>query len=212
MANAIDALRRFIVARQHYIVTIREVEPGACAYDMSREEAWTFALKLAEPATRAQVPALRQKAEKLIFIGNDGEPADLSNRLQPQMQIREIERPAPVVVEPVEPVRPQVEIPAGRYAVTGNDGTTDFYALDRPTEGKWKGYTFLNLQVSDERIAVKNRKSRETILAKIGEDVQGAMLRYGQEIGRCGHCNRTLTNEASRAKGIGPVCEGKMGW
>ena len=30
--------------------------------------------------------------------------------------------------------------------------------------------------------------------------------------GSCGHCGRTLTNEESRARGIGPICAGKMGW
>jgi uncharacterized protein DUF6011 len=35
------------------------------------------------------------------------------------------------------------------------------------------------------------------------------MVRYGQELGECGHCGRTLTDEASRAAGIGPVCASK---
>ncbi len=29
---------------------------------------------------------------------------------------------------------------------------------------------------------------------------------YGQELGHCGRCGRTLTNDASRALGIGPEC------
>ena len=33
-----------------------------------------------------------------------------------------------------------------------------------------------------------------------------AMARYGQAIGRCGKCHRRLTDQASRAAGIGPVC------
>lgn len=36
-----------------------------------------------------------------------------------------------------------------------------------------------------------------------------AMIRYGQEIGACGHCGRDLTNEESRAAGIGPICRNK---
>lgn len=34
---------------------------------------------------------------------------------------------------------------------------------------------------------------------------------YGQELGHCGRCGRTLTNEASRYLGIGPECATK-GW
>lgn len=39
-----------------------------------------------------------------------------------------------------------------------------------------------------------------------------AMLRYGREIGECGHCGRTLTNDESRAVGIGPRCRANKGW
>jgi hypothetical protein len=106
-----------------------------------------------------------------------------------------------------------VEVPAGRYAVTGEDGTTKFYRVDRPTEGRWVGYVFVKVQAGDDLYNVYNRQARNTILAKIAADgVQEAMLRYGREIGNCGHCGRTLTNEESRAAGIGPVCRGKMGW
>jgi len=38
----------------------------------------------------------------------------------------------------------------------------------------------------------------------VGPDAAG--LRYADEIGTCYRCNRTLTDEASRAAGIGPVC------
>ena len=40
----------------------------------------------------------------------------------------------------------------------------------------------------------------------IAAGAEDAMRRYGREIGECGHCGRTLTNDASRAAGIGPVC------
>jgi len=108
---------------------------------------------------------------------------------------------------------PRVDVPAGRYAVTGEDGTTKFYRVDRPTEGKWKGYTFVKVQASDELHNVRSRATREAVLAKIASDgIQEAMLRYGREIGQCGHCGRTLTNEESREIGIGPKCRSKMGW
>jgi hypothetical protein len=34
----------------------------------------------------------------------------------------------------------------------------------------------------------------------------GAALRYARELGRCSRCNRHLTDEASRARGLGPEC------
>jgi hypothetical protein len=52
-----------------------------------------------------------------------------------------------------------------------------------------------------------------TVARKIVDaDPKVAMLRYGQELGQCGHCYRTLTNDESRAVGIGPVCRAKKGW
>lgn len=104
------------------------------------------------------------------------------------------------------------DVPAGRYAVTGEDGTTDFYRVDRPTEGKWAGYVFVKLQLSDELQRVPLRNT-QTILGKIAAaGIQESMERYGREIGHCGHCGRTLTNPESIERGIGPVCAGKMGW
>ena len=103
-------------------------------------------------------------------------------------------------------------VPAGRYAVTGNEGQTVFVKVDRPTDGQWAGRIFVKVQAGDEMIRT-SRPQADALLGKIAADgVQEAMLRYGREIGACGHCGRTLTNEESREAGIGPVCRGKMGW
>ena len=103
-------------------------------------------------------------------------------------------------------------VPAGRYAIDDLDGVTKFYKVDRPEDGRWAGMVFVSVQASDEFYPVKHREARRDILNEIEKDPQAAMLRYGQEIGRCGHCGRTLTNEESRARGIGPICYARMGW
>lgn len=103
-------------------------------------------------------------------------------------------------------------VPAGRYAVTGNDGQTVFVKIDRPTEGQWKGRIFVKVQAGDDEMRCA-RSVADALLGKIAAaGVQEAMLRYGREIGSCGHCGRTLTNEESRVAGIGPVCREKLGW
>ena len=106
---------------------------------------------------------------------------------------------------------PVANVAAGRYAVEGTDGVLRFYRVDKPTEGKWAGYTFVKIYASDNTYPVKGA-GRAAVLAEIAKDPRAAMLRYGREIGACGHCGRTLTNEDSRAKGIGPVCAQGMGW
>jgi hypothetical protein len=101
------------------------------------------------------------------------------------------------------------EVPAGRYAIEMG-GTLKFYQVDRPTKGRWNGYVFLKVQASDDTYPIKNPATKAAILAEIAKDSYAALLRYGQEIGSCGHCGRTLTDEDSRARGIGPICAAKF--
>lgn len=100
------------------------------------------------------------------------------------------------------------DVPAGYYAIEA-DGTTKFYRVDRPTEGRWAGRTFVKVQASDEFYIVRGRAVEE-ILLTIAMDTKAAMALYGRRLGRCGVCNRTLTDETSRALGIGPVCREKF--
>ena len=41
---------------------------------------------------------------------------------------------------------PTADVPAGRYALVAEDGVVKFYVVDRPTEGKWAGRTFVSAQ------------------------------------------------------------------
>lgn len=100
-------------------------------------------------------------------------------------------------------------VPEGHYAVpsaTGNNDL-DFYRVDRPTEGNWAGRVFVKVIIGGHpEYAVRGRKVGE-VLTRIAEfGHQAAALKYGQEIGRCYRCNRSLTDETSRALGIGPDC------
>lgn len=111
------------------------------------------------------------------------------------------------------------DVPAGRYAVLDNGGEWSFYKVDRPTEGRWAGRTFVKRLIAmggydndfnEQRLDFKVTR---TILEKIvSAGIQESMEAFGQKIGRCGHCGRNLTDEVSIERGIGPVCAGKMGW
>jgi uncharacterized protein DUF6011 len=107
-----------------------------------------------------------------------------------------------------QPTAPQADVPAGHYAIDST-GTNDlaFYRVDRPTEGAWAGRVFVKLIVGGHPDRNMPRSHVAGILARIAEDgPDAAGQRYGQEIGRCCRCNRTLTDEASRSAGIGPEC------
>lgn len=177
-------------------------------------ECWGVARVVSVPAAEAAVQRAISRTYSdapNVSVWGDGEPEVRGAYLRPEEQAAPVRVSRPMA-KPLTGHKPQVTVPAGRYAIE-MDGTLKFYVVDRPTEGHWAGYTFVKVQASDETFPIKNRAMRQAILDRIDEvGVEEAMLRYGREIGRCGHCGRTLTNEESRARGIGPVCAGKMGF
>lgn len=124
--------------------------------------------------------------------------------------------PAPdIFARPAEPIVPKVKarqapaVAAGRYAIE-LDGTLHFFKIDRPAEGRWAGRTFVTEQAGSDSYPVRGSRMVAVIEA-VAADAHAAMLRYGQQIGSCGVCGRPLTDEASRAAGIGPICAERMG-
>lgn len=105
------------------------------------------------------------------------------------------------------PERPSSKI---RFALDLN-GTLHFFEASVPTKGKWEGSIFLSEQASDDFYRVRGWDRELAILTALGADVVAAVERYGREITVCGICGRTLTDEESRARGIGPVCADKIG-
>lgn len=108
-----------------------------------------------------------------------------------------------------------VDVPAGRYAIDTQvhavNGTA-FYKVDRPETGRWAGYVFVKQIIGSDEQKLSMKQGR-AILARIAAvGAEAASARYGHEIGECGICGRQLTNDESRARGIGPVCAAKAGW
>lgn len=105
-----------------------------------------------------------------------------------------------------------------RFAVAteaGSDNDLAFWWIVRHADQGGMVKYFLR-QVIGGQGAVQVRMSPEAMVSiarKImATGAREAMLRFGQELGSCGHCGRTLTNQASRERGIGPVCAGNKGW
>jgi len=97
---------------------------------------------------------------------------------------------------------PVAQVEDGRYAVE-EDGVLRFFKVKN---GRRPGFVFLDIQASDEWHKISNVARIRKVVALIAQDPKAAMIRYGHELGECGRCGRTLTDEASRAAGIGPVC------
>ena len=103
-------------------------------------------------------------------------------------------------------------INAGHYAVPDAQGIVKFYKIDKPAPtSKWAGWLFLKVQASDDYYPIKGQAERGRVFYEIAKDPLAALQRYGQAIGSCGHCGRTLTDSTSRALGIGPICRGQLG-
>jgi hypothetical protein len=125
--------------------------------------------------------------------------------------------PAPASPEPVTAPAsgsapysdaPVPAVPAGHYAIASTgDNDLAFYRVDRPAEGDYAGQVFVKLVVGGHPDRNVRRAAVPGILARIADDgPEAAARRYGQEIGRCCRCNRELTDQDSRAAGIGPEC------
>ncbi|AGU91959.1 hypothetical protein ADAWI_41 [Mycobacterium phage Adawi] len=108
-----------------------------------------------------------------------------------------------------------VEVPAGRYAIDTQvhavNGTA-FYKVDRPETGRWAGYVFVKQIIGSDEQKLSMKQGRAILVRIAAVGAEAASARYGHEIGECGICGRQLTNDESRARGIGPVCAAKAGW
>lgn len=99
-------------------------------------------------------------------------------------------------------------IPEGLYAVEIDIEGLIFVKVEHGS-GKWEGWTFITRQVGSDFVRV-NRRVADAAQAGIRKaGFKESSIRYGLELGHCGRCGRELTNEDSRAAGIGPICAGK---
>lgn len=120
--------------------------------------------------------------------------------------------PRPVVPKPqTQTTRYSALVKEGRYAVEYAPGDLRFYEVRQPKDGKWAGFTFVSQLSGENHISMKDKQEREHVLSLIAHNVMGALKLYGQKIGRCGHCRKTLTDAVSREFGIGPVCRKALG-
>lgn len=104
------------------------------------------------------------------------------------------------------------DIPVGHYATGSLTGKNDldFWRVDRPEQGTYAGRTFVKRIVGgkpDLNVSRDTKFAALEAILEIGPRLSAAL--YGQELGRCSRCNRTLTDEVSRKFGKGPECRAK---
>ncbi len=104
------------------------------------------------------------------------------------------------------------DLAEGRYAV----GDV-LFQIQAPQAGRWQGWVFVKngSEYVDERFGSQKpgqtyRGINSDLISTILADPLEALSHYGKITGRCGVCGRTLEDEVSVARGIGPVCWGRI--
>ena len=112
------------------------------------------------------------------------------------------------------------DVPASRYALDNGAGSLDFVQVDRPTKGRWAGRTFVERLIGspgDFRKVRLPRDAQQDFLARIAADrfedagrslagSEAAAVRFSRHFTVCAACLSPLTDDDSRARGLGPVC------
>lgn len=112
------------------------------------------------------------------------------------------------------------KLPPGRYAVPGGDTRLKVLIKKPVPPSKWAGWTFVSdaAEYGQRKNYGRQAPGRAysgaivTELTAIATDPKAAAAAYGHLTGTCGICGRHLEDAESIARGIGPICAGKVGW
>jgi hypothetical protein len=154
---------------------------------------------------------LRKRIEAKILLSKDA-----SNAIDTLLDL-------PRKQQPVEEVTDTGSLdlstlPSGRYAVPGGDTRlkirVDNLVLDSSSNPKWNDWIFVKdaaehgagKRYGMQRPGQKYQGDVEDALRSIMDDPKAAAVAYGQLVGKCAICNRTLEDADSIAAGIGPIC------
>jgi hypothetical protein len=104
------------------------------------------------------------------------------------------------------------KVPAGYYATPRpNSSEIDFWAVQVPTDGHFKGMTFLKRVIGGRPESRVKGSQAFAILKKIEADPTTAGKLFAEKLNHCYRCNRHLTEGASRTLGMGETCATQAG-
>lgn len=151
--------------------------------------------------------ALVDKA-RVIDAALDGERPKAPAGLDGDPLKVEIEIPEDAAAPNAKLAELAAEVPDGYYAIESH-GSNDlvFLRVDKPTEGRWAGYVFMSQIIGGQSpVRVPFGQVRAFLQRIKDAGPREAMALYGRELGICGRCGRHLTDDESRAIGLGPIC------
>jgi hypothetical protein len=108
-------------------------------------------------------------------------------------------------------------IPVGYYATPSRTGSNDvnFWKVEREDSGKWAGFTFAKRVLgggSDGQtrlVKIRMSEQRSALAAIARHGLEESRMLYATEMKRCTRCNRDLSDDLSRERGMGDYCWNK---
>jgi hypothetical protein len=149
------------------------------------------------------VEAAREMWTHLAHLSKGGSltMSRASHEIQTLIDLKRSARRA-AQAEAAEPV-PFIE--AGRYAIDNNEGTLAFYRV-AAKDGR---NTAVYVYASDEQRKLPAKAAAGVLRKLAAIDLEAAGVRFGQETRKCRKCGKRLTQEHTRAAGIGDECASK---
>lgn len=176
-----------------------------------------------KPVTEAQTRFLRRLAHEVTGDG-DGYVAAINKKYADGLtttaasaeikHLKSLQGGARPLVQPKQKkAAATTSAPAGRYAVDlPDDGGSLLVEVSKPSSGPWAGYTFVKTVPLMSEVAPEPIKGAVAVkvLAAIEDNPRGCAGMYGRITGRCGQCNRRLSDPSSISLGVGPECMGRF--
>jgi hypothetical protein len=144
-------------------------------------------------ATLSEVKACSQSTHQAIFVASATLQASAALPSKPMATAK-------------------VTVPDSKYALrdlAGASNAVTFFEVKTPSKGKWAGFTFVTRLVGHPGSFVQypvKGAAKAIVLQKIAEDPKAAAFLFADEFSVCARCLSPLTDDHSRAMGLGPTC------
>lgn len=147
---------------------------------------------------------LREQDEKGLLTAQAA--SDTITALKNERNERRLEHVVPQDSPKPRPKLPDVpEVPEGRFSVPTDEGHLGFYLVRIDERGRYTVKVY-----ASDRLHKLPWAAALGVLRKIEADSpETAALRFRQESQRCYKCGRRLTQEHTRAAGVGDECASK---
>jgi hypothetical protein len=223
--DSIDAVRECFAARQDFDDQAKAEPHRTASFGLATDQAladeefWGEQMQAKERAEDERVAAYKQARDQELTAHW---PEDPTVALNAQAKARTYGTSE----NDWQPTRLHLDhVPDASYAIEHpEDGKLRFLEVEHgEAGGQYADWQFVSVRASDEwhklgKVNPKYGTYGGKAVALVGalasmtaEQLLKAAARYGQELGECGYCHRTLTDEDSRRLGYGKICAGHHG-